>query len=319
MSAAHHHGGHAHDGDGHHHQGHRERRSGERRRLVIVLSLTTAILFAEVAGGLLSRSLALLSDAGHMLSDVAAQALSLIALAIAARPANQKRTYGYHRVEILAALANGLALIALAAWIFWSAAQRLRSGQAEVHTTLMIAVAVVGLAANLLAAWLLHGAESLNLRGAYLHVLTDSLSSVAVVVGGAVMAALHGLYLLDPLLSIAIGAFVVFSAWRLVRDAVDVLLETVPAGIDLDGVCAAIARCEGVREVHDLHIWTITSGMYALSAHVVVGSDELQHNDRVLSQVKQVLERDFRIAHSTIQIEGHEWIHVGHTCERPVT
>src|SRR5207245_648040 len=142
----------------------------------------------------------------------------------------------YHRVEILAALANGVALVALSVWILWSAWHRLHEGQPEIQTGLMIGVAAVGLAANLVAAWLLHGAESLNVRGAYLHVLTDSFSSVAVIAGGLVMFFAHGLYLIDPILSVAIGLFVNYSAYRLVRDAVDVLLEAVPAGIDTDGV-----------------------------------------------------------------------------------
>jgi cobalt-zinc-cadmium efflux system protein len=252
-----------------------------------------------------------------MLSDLAAQVLSLVALKIAARPSDARRTYGWYRVEILAALVNGVALIALAAGILWSAIGRLRGGQPEIHTGLMIAVASVGLAANLLAAWLLHGAQSLNVRGAYLHVLTDSLSSVAVVIGGVVMAAVHGLYVLDPILSIAIGLFVVWSAWRLVREAVDVLLENVPADVDPCEVGAAIGRCAGVREVHDLHIWTITSGLYALSAHVMVASDELHRNDALLTEVKRALRDGFRIAHTTIQIESHEYEHVGHTCEMP--
>lgn len=295
---------------------HREARVGEGRRVQIVLVLTAIILVAEVVGGLLSHSLALLSDAGHMLSDVAAQVLSLVALRIATRPSDARRTYGWYRVEILAALVNGVALIVLAAWILWSAVGRLRAGQVEIHTGLMISVAVVGLVANLIAAWLLHGAQSLNVRGAYLHVLTDSLSSVAVVIGGIVMAAVHGLYILDPILSMAIGLFVVWSAWRLVGEAVDVLLENVPAGLDLDGVCGAIGACAGVREVHDLHVWTITSGLHSLSAHVVVDSGELHRNDAVLTEVKEVLMARFKIAHTTIQIESHEFEHVGHTCDR---
>jgi cobalt-zinc-cadmium efflux system protein len=308
---------HAHGGERRedHAAAHRRGRAGEGRRVVAVLALTAVVLVAEVIGGLWSGSLALLSDAGHMLSDLAAQLLSLVALKIAARPSDARRTYGWYRVEILAALANGVALIALAGGILWSAIHRLRAGGAEIHTGLMISVAAVGLVANLLAAWLLHGASSLNVRGAYLHVLTDSLSSVAVVIGGVVMAALRGFYLLDPILSIAIGLFIVWSAWRLVREAVDVLLENVPADVDTTGVCRAIAACAGVRGVHDLHIWTITSGLYALSAHLVVDRGELDRSDALLTEVKGVLMSGFRIAHTTIQIESHEYEDVGHTCD----
>ncbi len=311
MSARH---DHPHGGAAAHAAAHREGRAGEERRVVLVLALTALILGVEVAGGLASHSLALLSDAGHMLSDVAAQVLSLVALKIAARPSEPRRTYGWYRVEILAALVNGVALIVLAAGIVWSAVGRLRGGEAQIQTGIMITVAAIGLAANLLAAWLLHGAQSLNVRGAYLHVLTDSLSSVAVVAGGVVMAAAHGLYWLDPVLSIAIGLFVVWSAWRLVSEAVDVLLENVPAEVDPSAVGAAIGRCVGVLEVHDLHIWTITSGLYALSAHVVVASDDLHRNDEVLTEVKRGLMGGFRISHTTIQIETSRYEHIGHTC-----
>ena len=166
----------------------------------MALALTFTILIAEVIGGIVSHSLALLSDAGHMLSDVAAQALSLIALAIAARPADRRRTYGYYRIEILAALANGVALIILAVWIFWSGYQRLRGDAPEIDLGIMMVIAAIGLAANLGGAWLLHGGESLNVKGAYLHVLTDTLSSVAVLLGGLIMWLAHGFYLLDQLL-----------------------------------------------------------------------------------------------------------------------
>ncbi|MSP60347.1 MAG: cation transporter [Myxococcales bacterium] len=280
----------------------------------MVVGLTATILVAEVVGGLLSGSRALLADAGHMLSDLAAQIVSLAALAIAARPADVRRTYGYHRVEILAALGNGVALLALAAWLLFSATQRLRHGGGEIHTGLMIAVAAVGLVANLIGAWVLSGARSLNVRAAYLHLLLDTLSSLAVVIGGTVMALVSGLYVLDSILALAIGLFVILGAWRLCRDAVDVLLEAVPAGMESDGVARAMGRCGGVREVHDLHIWTITSGLLALSAHVVVDSGDVHRNDDLLKELKELLLRDYRIAHTTIQIESHEYEHVGDTC-----
>lgn len=304
------HHGHGH-GLGHHHGPapirHPGRRGldrrGERRRLVLSLSLTVIILVAEVVGGLASRSLALLSDAGHMLSDVAAQALSLVALVLAARPADARRTWGYYRIEILAALANGVTLIGLAAWIVWSGYQRLRHGAPPIDLPVMMGVAAIGLLANLGGAWILRPAKSLNARGAYLHLLTDTLSSVAVLAGGAAMWLVGGLWMIDPILSMAIGLFVTYSAFRLVRDAVDVLLEAVPVDVDLAGVASALAGVAGVQAVHDLHIWTITSGMRALSAHLVVARAELGQSDRVLAAVHALLERSFRITHSTIQIE----------------
>ena len=296
-------GGHGHS-HGHAHA-HASSRASDRRRLLGALALTAIILVAEVAGGFYSHSLALLSDAGHMLSDAAAQALSLVALAIAARPADARRTYGYHRIEILAALANGVALILLSVWIFYAGYTRLVAGAPAIDLPVMMVIAAIGLVANLGGAWLLHDAQSLNLRGAYLHVLTDTLSSVAVLLGGGVMMLAHGgLWLIDPILSMAIAVFITYSAVRLVRETVDVLLEAVPVDVDLHGVIAAMMAVPGVSAVHDLHIWTITSGMRALSAHLVVDDAQRGETDRLLSELKELFEHRFTITHSTIQIES---------------
>jgi cobalt-zinc-cadmium efflux system protein len=288
-------------------------REGERWRLALTIAVTALILIAEVAGGLWSHSLALLSDAGHMLSDVVAQGLSLAAVILATRPADARRTYGWYRLEILAALLNGLALFVLSGWILWEGMRRL-GAPVEIHTGVMMGVAAIGLLANLLGAWLLHDLESLNARGAYLHILTDTLSSVAVLVGGAVMYFARGAYWLDPALSMAIGIFILYSAYRLVREAVDVLLEAVPRSLDLAGVTRSIGGVEGVREVHDLHIWTITSGMLALSAHIVVAAGHPEHNDLLLNKVKEVLMHEFAIAHTTLQLESVDYEHFGHVC-----
>lgn len=277
------------------------------------LAVTSLILIAEVVGGLLSNSLALLSDAGHMFSDVVAQGLSLAALLIAARPADSRRTYGWHRVEILAALLNGVTLVVLALVIIWEGAERLRA-PAPVHTSVMLPIAAVGLIANLVGAWLLHGAHSLNVKGAYLHVLGDTLSSLAVVVGGAVMALVRGAYWLDPALSIAIGLFILYSSYALVRDAVDVLLETAPREIDLAAVTHTIDKMEHVAAVHDLHVWTITSGLLALSAHIVVRQADARERDRLINEVKRVLAEHFRIEHTTLQIESESYDHGCHVC-----
>jgi cobalt-zinc-cadmium efflux system protein len=309
MASVGHHHNHA---DGHQH-GPPIERSKERRRLALTLMVTAAILVLEIIGGLWARSLSLLSDAGHMFSDVVAQGLSLMALIIAARPADSRRTYGWYRLEILAALVNGLTLLTLAGFILWEGLQRLRA-PVEVHTPVMIATAAIGLVANLIGAWLLHGLTSLNARGAYLHLLLDTLSSVAVLTGGIVMFFARGLYWVDPMLSMVIGVFVLYSAYWLIRDAVDVLLETVPREIDLAGVTHAIDRIEGVQAVHDLHIWTITSGLYALSAHIVVAGDEAGPHDALLNRVQEVLLREFRISHTTLQIESEEHEHLGRIC-----
>jgi cobalt-zinc-cadmium efflux system protein len=304
---------HCHDHDDHHRHRHTPDRTNERRRLAVTVGLTALIMVAEVLGGLWSHSLALLSDAGHMLADVVAQALALTALVIATRPADARRTYGWYRIEILAALVNGVVLFALAGGILWQATQRL-SAPVEVHTGLMLVVGAIGLLVNLAGTWVLSGLRSLNARAAYLHVLLDTLSSVAVIAGGVVMLMAHGMYWVDPLLSIVIGLLILYNAYRLVREAVDVLLETVPRGIDLAGVTHAIDGVDGVSEVHDLHIWTITSGLYALSAHIVVLPAHEAGRDILLNRVKEMLLRDFSIAHTTLQIESEGHKHVGHVC-----
>jgi cobalt-zinc-cadmium efflux system protein len=303
---------HHHHRDAHKHA-HAETRQSDRKRLGIALVVTSAILVAEVVGGLLSHSLALLSDAGHMLSDVVAQGLSLAALVIAARPADARRTYGWHRVEILAALGNGVTLVALALVILWEGWQRLHAPVA-VQTTVMMPVAAVGFVANLAGAWLLHGAHSLNVRGAYLHILGDTLSSLAVLGGGAIMYFAGGLYWLDPALSIAIGLFILYGSYALIRDAVDVLLEAVPRDVDLAGVTHAIDGMAEVVAVHDLHVWTITSGLHALSAHIVVRLSDVGDRDRLINEIKQVLAAKFKISHTTLQIESESYDHECHVC-----
>jgi cobalt-zinc-cadmium efflux system protein len=316
MHAHHNHGdghGHEHEHEHDHHAEHRAGRAEDRRKLALTIAIVSAIMLAELIGGWFAHSLALISDAGHMFSDVVAQALALAAMVLAARPADARRTYGWHRLEILAALGNGLTLVVLAGGIFWEGVVRLRA-PVEVHAGLVSAIAGIGLGANLAGAWLLHDTRSLTAKGAYLHILGDALSSVAVLIGGAVMYFAHGLYWLDPILSMLIGLFVVYTAYRLMREAVDVLLETVPRGIDLAGVSHAMLGVDGVSGVHDLHIWTITSGLYALSAHVVVRDGHSHENDVLLNRVKEVLMRDFRIAHTTLQFESADYEHVGHVC-----
>ena len=248
-----------------------------------------------------------------MFSDVVAQALSLAALVIAARPADARRTYGWHRVEILAALGNGLALVVLAIFIVWEGWRRLHAPVA-VDTHLMMPIAAIGLVANLGGVWLLHGSHSMNVRGAYLHVLGDTLSSVTVLVGGAVMFFAHGMYWLDPALSIAIGLFIAYSSYALVRDAVDVLLEAVPRDVDLAGVTHAIDKMPAVVAVHDLHIWTITSGLLALSAHIVVRQTDHAERDLLINEIKRVLAERYKISHTTLQIESESYDHACHVC-----
>ena len=276
-------------------------RAGNRRRLAVTLVLAAGYMVAEVVGGLLTNSLALLADAGHMLSDVAALALSLFAVWIAERPPTPKRTYGYYRAEILAALANGATLIAISLFIFVEAYRRL--GQPpEVHGPGMLAVAVGGLAVNVVGLWLLHGGrnESLNVRGAWLHVLTDALGSIGAIAAAALIWA-FGWAWADPVASVLIGLLVIYSSWRLLAESVSVLMESAPKGIDVDEIHRAMKAVPGVLAVHDLHVWTITSGLDCLSAHVVA-ADPHAHA-ALLKTLRDTLHERFGLDHLTIQIE----------------
>ncbi|MEN8375142.1 MAG: cation diffusion facilitator family transporter [Gemmatimonadota bacterium] len=278
-------------------------------RLRLVLVLTAGFMVAEVAGGLLSNSLALLADAGHMLTDAGAIALSLFAIRFARLPATDEKTFGYYRLEILAALVNGAALLVIAGFIVVEAWRRIFTPE-PIAGGLMLVVATLGLGVNLVAAWLLHGAshESLNVRGAYLHVLGDLLGSVGAI-AAALVVLLTGWLPADPIISVIVALLILVSAWRLVRESVDVLLEAVPAHIDLAGVRAAMIELEPVDDVHDLHVWTLTSGYVALSAHAVVADPA--DNQRVLGEIRDCMERRFGIRHVTVQIERQSLYQIG--------
>ncbi|GAC1445836.1 MAG: cation diffusion facilitator family transporter [Pyrinomonadaceae bacterium] len=267
---------HAHNhADGHAHHRADFARTGNRKRLRIVLILTAFYTLAEAVGGWVTGSLALFADAGHMLTDVAALVLALVALWFTARPATARKTYGYHRLEILAALTNGVALIVISLWIFYEAATRLIAPPA-VSTRVMIAVATGGLVVNLISAWLLHGAQhshdggahDLNMRGAWLHIIGDVFGSLGTIIAGVLML-LFDWKIADPVIGIVIGVLIIWSSWRLIRDSTNILLEGTPAHINLAAVENSILETEGVAGVHDLHVWTITSGREALSAHVI--------------------------------------------------
>lgn len=271
------------------------------------LVVTAAVCLAEVVGGWLTNSLALLSDAAHVLSDVAALGLSLFALWICTRQASESKTFGYYRAEILAALLNGVALWVIVFFVGLEAWRRLWD-PAPVAGAGMLAVALFGLAANAVVALRLrpHGAHSLNLRGAYLHVVSDLLGSVGAVAAGLVIL-VTGWTAADAIASALIAVLVVASSWKLVREAVDVLMEAVPAHVDIDRLRQALERVPGTDEVHDLHVWSLTTGRYALSAHAVVcaGADRDGGYDRILAEMADLCARDFSIEHVTIQIE-HE-------------
>ncbi len=275
-------------------------RSGHRQKLLIVFSLTVAYLIVEIIGGLLTRSLALLADAGHMLTDVGGLAISLFAMWFAERPPTLRKTYGYYRVEILAALVNAVVLIFISCYILYEAYRRFIAPPAVLALPMM-AVAVVGLIINLIGMRLLHAGsgESLNLKGAYFEVLSDMLSSVGVILAALIILT-TGWYLADPIISAGIGLFILPRTWSLLKQAVDILMEAVPEHIDLEEVGKTMASFGGVQEVHDLHVWTLTSGKYALSAHVTIS--RLQDWPAIQGELEALLADRFRIDHTTLQV-----------------
>ena len=301
--------GHDHEHGGHHHPGpgaHAHGADGSVGRLRIALGLTLVLLVAEVVGGVLSNSLALLADAGHMLTDAGALGLSLFVAWFSRQRADDRKTYGYLRWEILAALINGASLLLISGWITWEALLRLRHPE-PTHGGLMLVVATVGLGVNALAAWLLHphGESSLNMRGAYLHILGDLLASVGTVVA-AIVIQYTGWLPADPIASLVTTLLIVRGAWTLVRESIDVLLEATPAHISCDDVRAALQAIPGVASVHDLHVWTVTSGVIAMSAHAVVPEDG--NHQEVLEHAHTAMQ-PFGIGHITVQIERTSLTH----------
>ncbi|HUP19944.1 MAG TPA: cation diffusion facilitator family transporter [Gemmatimonadota bacterium] len=295
-------------------------RSGDRRRLQLVLVLTALYMVVEAVGGVLSGSLALLADAGHMLTDVASVALALGALWVSQRPATTRHTYAYVRAEILAALVNGLALWAIVGWIAYEAVSRIRE-PGVIDAGPMLTIAAGGLIVNALAFWILHrpagedATRSLNLHGATLHVLGDLLGSIGALTAGAVVW-WTGWSAADPIASLLIGGLILVSSFRLVRDAVHVLLEGTPRELDMAALIEGIRTLPGVAGVHDLHVWTITSGYVALSAHVVCAHDA--ESDMVLARVNRLLRERFRITHTTIQVEPETPPHHDRPMEFPI-
>jgi len=293
---SHDHAGHAHD---------HGRSNGSRRRLAVALVLTSTYLVAEAVGGWLTNSLALLTDAGHMLTDAASLALALFAAWLTARPAPSHRTFGYHRAEILAALANAATLLAACVWIAIEASRRFRSPP-EVLAPGMFAVACGGLAVNLIAIGVLHGGhgESLNVRGAWLHVVADALGSAGAIVAASLVWA-FGWTWADPAASVLIAVLILASSWRLLAEVVGVLMESAPRGIDVDEVYAAIESTLGVVGLHDLHVWSITPSRVCLSVHVAAAPD-VPRGD-LLRRLRATLHDRFGIDHTTIQVEPDDF------------
>ena len=281
------------------------------KNLRVALILTALFMVAEAVGGYLANSLALIADAGHMLSDVAALGLSLFAFWFSQRPATPASTYGYFRGEILAALLNGVMLIVISVGICYEAYHRLFDPP-RVDSHLLLAVAFLGLLANVAAAWVLHrsGSESLNVRAALLHLIGDIFGSAAAILSGLLILQFQW-FVADPILGMAVAVLIVFSSWRLVREAVGVLLEGTPSHINVNAMRQELAGVPGVESIHDLHVWTLTSGVHMMSCHAVISGG---HNSaRVLGELSRITREEFLIRHTTIQIEQPDLI----GCETP--
>ncbi|HKP84901.1 MAG TPA: cation diffusion facilitator family transporter [Blastocatellia bacterium] len=278
--------------------------ASNRQRLTFVLALTVGYMIAEVVGGFLTNSLALLSDAGHMLADVAGLVLAMLALWFSARPITTSKTYGYYRMEILAALANGVALVVISLLISYEAFHRIKSPE-KVEGVEMMLIAAGGLVVNVISAWLLYPAseENLNMRGAFLHVIGDALGSVGAIIAGVVII-FWGWTIADPVISVLMCLLIIYSSWQLIRESVNILLEGTPSHINIGAVIAAMHEVAGVSDVHDLHVWTISSGKEALSAHVTL--EEGAAHRATLEALQARLRKDFNIDHLTIQIELHD-------------
>ncbi|MEW5806986.1 MAG: cation diffusion facilitator family transporter [Acidobacteriota bacterium] len=281
-------------------------RGAERTSLLTALIMTTVIMVLEFVGGWLSNSIALMSDAGHMLTDALALALSFFAILFASRPATARKTYGYYRLEILAALLNGVLLTIIAMGIFYESYERMVSPRL-INVPLLVAIASIGFVANAIAlAILSKRRENLNIRGAFFHVLGDTLSSIGVIIGGGIIA-LTGWQKIDPIIGMIIGTVIVYGSIRLIKESVDILLEAIPSGIELMDVSDAIESIEGIKEVHDLHVWCITTGMVALSGHIVVRKESFNRCDQILNTARRTLRDKFQIEHVTIQIESEDY------------
>lgn len=294
----------------HSHDHHDFNRENNKKGLIIALLITVGILLLEFFGGLMTNSLALLSDSGHMLSDASSLALSLIAIWFAAKPASPNKTYGFYRFEILAALFNGVTLFVIAGFIIWEAVQRFFNPPTVASGSMML-IASIGLFANLLSAWVLMRKgdvkHNVNVRSAYLHVIGDALGSVGAIAAGFIMW-LFDWYIADPIISILVALLILKGAWGVLKHSIHILMEGTPVTIDQNEVKKALKNIEGVKDVHDLHIWTITSGLDSLSCHILI--EDHHDSQKVLQAAIHMIEEKFKILHTTIQIETSQ-IHHG--------
>lgn len=306
--------GHSHEDHSHSHKDHNHAHNANKRALTISFILIAGFMFVEFIGGYFTNSLALISDAGHMLSDAVALGLSLSALIFGARAATSSKTYGYKRTEILAALLNGVVLVLLSAFIFKEAIERL-TAPPQVMGTGMIIISVIGLLINIVVAWILHSQgstqDNLNIRSAFMHVIGDLLGSVGAIIA-AVLIIFFGWYIADPIASMIVSMLVLYSGWNILKESINILMEAKPSDIDTDKIVGFLKSLEGVENIHDLHIWMITSEFLSMTVHLEVSPTA--DRDIILEKAKRFIGKEIGINHLTIQIEGREICPHGDCC-----
>ncbi len=274
---------------------------GKKGKLRLALIINISLLVVAIFGYLISNSLALLGDAGHVLTDVFAITMSLTAITLAVRPPHENATFGHHRAEVLAALFNAVILLVVSGYIFYESYHRFISPQ-EVESVEMLIVAVIGLSGNLYATRLLHGHKDINIRGVYLHLLADTLSSGAVV-AGAVIIYFTGNYLVDPILSVFIALLIISGSVKLLRESIGVIMQWTPEHLDLKNIVKTLKGVKGVMDVHDVHIWTLCSSIHSFSAHIVVEEVSMRESERIKSKIRKIMHKKFNIYHSTLELE----------------
>jgi cobalt-zinc-cadmium efflux system protein len=288
--------------------------SAVKHKLTLALAIASGITLLELVGGIFSNSIALLSDAGHMFGDVMAVTLSLFAIGLAVREHTKQLTYGYHRAEVLAALANGIILAIIAALVVIEAYARLINPP-SINVLILLGVGAIGLIANAVMALFLKEVRktSINVRAAYLHVFYDAVSSVGVIVGGAI-AYVTSYYTIDPIIAFIIAGLIVRSAVKILRESIHILLEGAPPHIDIKSIIAEIKKIDGVLDIHDLHVWTISSGINALSGHIIVKDQMLSESTKIIDDISKLMKEKFNISHTTVQLEsGKEFLDIKHT------
>jgi len=307
---------HSHDNNNHEHShnGHSHSHNANKKALTISFILIAAFMFIEFIGGYLTHSLALISDAGHMLSDAVALGLSLSALIFGAKAATPSKTYGYKRFEILAALLNGIVLILLSIFIFKEAIERLSDPPIVVGKGMMI-ISTIGLIINIIVAWILHSQgstkENLNVRSAFLHVIGDLLGSVGAIIA-AILIMLFGWYIADSIASMVVSVLVLYSGWNVLKESLNILMEAKPSNINSEKMISLLKSIDGVEDIHDLHIWMITSDFSVMTVHLKVKPDS--DRDLILEKAKRSIDKTFGIKHVTIQLEGRELCPYEETC-----